>query len=171
MYRETTALGGGSRWRTGNAHLSSWEPCTSGQGEGCAERALEARGTATAPFTPLGKLSQYLCSWKRALHCCDAVPCMLHLVRITAKPCVPGGLRGRRCLKVPRGPSRPISCPSEPPTLGIASRTCEGKQVRVVGTVAVWACFFISHFPCLCSLSHWLSLSLSNIKKKKENQQ
>ena len=24
------------------------------------------------------------------------------------------------------------------------------------------ACFFLSHSPCLCSLSHWLSLSLSN---------
>ena len=100
---------GGSRWRTGNAYLSSWEPCTSGQGEGCAKRALEASSSATAPFTLLGELSQYHCSWKRALHCCDAVPCMLPLVRITVKPRVPGGLRRRRSLKVPRGSSRPMS--------------------------------------------------------------
>ena len=32
------------------------------------------------------------------------------------------------------------------------------------------ACFFLSHSPCWCGLSHWLSLSLSNkLKKKNKN--
>lgn len=69
------------------------------------------------PRSPrLASFSLYLCSWKRALHCCDAVPCMLPVVRSTTKPRVPGGLRRRKSLNVPRSPSRPMSCPSAPPT-------------------------------------------------------
>ena len=65
----------------------------------------------------LGQLVWCQCKpWKHALHCCDAVPCMVPLVRITAKSRVPGGLRRRRSLSVPRGPSRPTSGPSAPPT-------------------------------------------------------
>lgn len=140
-HRSCSAGQGGGRER---AHLSTWEPCSSGQGKGRAERGTRGPVALLPPRSPrLESFSLYPFSWKRALHCCDAVPCMLPLVRITAKPRVPGGLR-RRFLRVPHGPSKPTSCPSAPPTHRRACmRVCMPTHpcVPLVGDCVCIVCF------------------------------
>lgn len=142
-HRSCSAGQGGGRER---AHLSTWEPCSSGQGKGRAERGTRGPVALLPPRSPrLESFSLYPFSWKRALHCCDAVPCMLPLVRITAKPRVPGGLR-RRFLRVPHGPSKPTSCPLHHPPTGVRACVCVCLPTRVCLWLETVCVLCVSHF-------------------------